>query len=74
MMCFFTYFFDLTNVFKTNEIINISENIDYFISFKDLCQIEEICKKTHNFYNVLEHIRKCCISLTGATIIPSRAC
>jgi len=29
MMCFFTYFFDLTNVFKTNEIINIFRNVDF---------------------------------------------
>ena len=58
-----------------NERVDVSifENIDYFISFKDICQIEEICKKTHHFYHVLEHIRKRCISLTGATIILCRA-
>jgi len=33
--------------------IGISENIDYFISFKDICHIEEIMKKTCFFNSTL---------------------
>jgi len=33
--------------------IGISENIDYLISFKDICHIEEIMKKTCFFNSTL---------------------
>jgi len=54
--------------------VSISENIHYFISFKDTRQIEEIRKIIHFFYEYFEHIRKRCISGVGATIILCRAC